>query len=126
MTASSGTAAGVPGTDCGLSRRPCAEGLRHLCGDLLWQSEPGRHPIRNTAPAMPLAGWLTDKRGARAVVPTGAAAGALGTLAYTRGSLDALLAPRGHPARPRPGHRQHAHALHGGGVRRAFPVPDAC
>jgi EmrB/QacA subfamily drug resistance transporter len=34
--------------------------------------------------AMPLAGWLTDKRGARAVVPAGVVVGALGTLAYTQ------------------------------------------
>jgi EmrB/QacA subfamily drug resistance transporter len=34
--------------------------------------------------AMPLAGWLTDKRGARVVVPAGVIAGALGTLAYTQ------------------------------------------
>jgi MFS family permease len=34
--------------------------------------------------AMPLAGWLTDTRGARVVVPVGAAVGALGTLAYTQ------------------------------------------
>ncbi len=34
--------------------------------------------------AMPLAGWLTDKRGARVVVPAGVIVGALGTLAYTQ------------------------------------------
>jgi EmrB/QacA subfamily drug resistance transporter len=34
--------------------------------------------------AMPLAGWLTDKRGARVVVPVGVVVGALGTLAYTQ------------------------------------------
>ncbi len=34
--------------------------------------------------AMPLAGWLTDKRGARVVVPAGGIVGALGTLAYTQ------------------------------------------
>src|SRR5262245_32949626 len=34
--------------------------------------------------AMPLAGWLTDRRGARAVVPAGVVVGALGTLAYTQ------------------------------------------
>jgi EmrB/QacA subfamily drug resistance transporter len=34
--------------------------------------------------AMPLAGWLTDKRGARVVVPAGIVAAALGTLAYTQ------------------------------------------
>src|SRR5262249_56215234 len=34
--------------------------------------------------AMPLAGWLTDRRGARAVVPAGVVVAALGTLAYTQ------------------------------------------
>jgi len=34
--------------------------------------------------AMPLAGWLTDKRGARVVVPAGVVVAAAGTLAYTQ------------------------------------------
>ncbi len=34
--------------------------------------------------AMPVAGWLTDKLGARSVVPAGIAAALLGTLAYTQ------------------------------------------
>ena len=34
--------------------------------------------------AMPLAGWLTDRRGARAVVPAGVVVAALGTLAYAQ------------------------------------------
>jgi EmrB/QacA subfamily drug resistance transporter len=36
------------------------------------------------AMAMPVAGWLTDKVGARLVVPAGIAAATLGTLAYTQ------------------------------------------
>src|SRR5215470_13983046 len=34
--------------------------------------------------AMPLAGWLTDKRGARVVVPAGVVVASAGTLAYTQ------------------------------------------
>jgi MFS family permease len=38
--------------------------------------------------AMPLAGWLTDKVGARAVVSVGIVVAALGTLAYTQVGAD--------------------------------------
>lgn len=61
---------------------------------LYYQLVRGRTPIHvglllapqglGAALAMPVAGWLTDKLGARSVVPAGIAAAAVGTVAYTR------------------------------------------